>query len=91
MFRRGADEILSADYGKYTLNGVTSLYGCDADYDNGNDADACIPCVANQDTCTFKLNLIREGSPYPAEKVTIQASQWLSSEESTVQLAVSVN
>ena len=88
LLRRGADEILSADYGKYTLSGVTSLYGCDTD-DNGD--DACIPCVASKDTCSFKLSLTREGSPYPAEKITIQASQWLSSEESTVQLTVSVD
>ena len=90
LFRRGADEILNADYGKYVLSGVTSLYGCDTKYSDGND-DACIPCVANQDTCSFKLSLTREGSPYPAEKITIQASQWLSSEESNVQLTVSVD
>ena len=91
LFRRGADEILSADYGKYTLAGVTSLYGCSGEYGNVTDDDVCIPCASGQDSCSFKLSLIREGAPYPAEKVTIQASQWLSSEESVVQLSVSAD
>ncbi|MAD61215.1 MAG: hypothetical protein CMH49_06880 [Myxococcales bacterium] len=91
LFRRGADEILSADYGKYTLGGVTSLYGCSDEYGNVMDDDACIPCATDQGGCSFKLSLIREGAPYPAEQVTIQASQWLSSEESEVQLTVSVD
>ena len=89
LFRRGNNEVLSADLGKYTLSGTTGVYSCDTEVDSTNTDDTCIPCAADQETCSFKVTLIREGAPYPAEKVTIQASQWLSSEDSKVELTVS--
>jgi hypothetical protein len=91
LFRRGDDGILTADYGKYTLSGTTSLYGCQSSLGQDNQTDVCIPCESSADTCSFKFELIREGAPYPAEKVKIQASQWLIDMTSTVQLEVSVD
>jgi hypothetical protein len=91
LFRRGNNEALSADLGKYTLRGTTGIYGCDTELESANADDTCIPCNADQETCSFKLTFIREGAPYPAEKVKIQASQWLSSEDSKVQLTVSAH
>lgn len=84
LFRRGDDDILSADRGKFSLEGTTSLFQCSEMSD-----DACIPCEINQDRCDFKVELVREGAPYPAEIVTLTASQWLLDENSTVQLELS--
>ena len=84
LFRRGNDDILRADRGKYTLEGRTSLFQCAPMSD-----DACIPCEMSQERCQLKVELVREGAPYPAETVTMSASQWLLDESSNVQLALS--
>ena len=85
LFRRGNDDILSADRGKYTLEGTTSLFQCSPMSD-----DACIPCDISRDQCQFDIELIREGAPLPAELVRLSASQWLLDEGSKNQITLSV-
>ena len=87
LFRRGMDDILYADHGKYTLTGTTSLFECSGDVLD----DACIPCNAMNKECEFTVRLAREGAPYPPEEVSLQASQWLSSETSSIELEVTAN
>ena len=85
LFRRGTDGILHADRGKFTLQGTTSLYQCATGVTEQTE-DTCIPCELDADQCSFVVELVREGAPYPAEVVQMKASQWLSNDTSPIQL-----
>ena len=91
LLRRGKDGVLTVDYGDFRLFGTTSLYSCNSMIDQEAQDDACIPCSSEDDRCSFSFTLIREGAPYPAETVEIQASQWLVDKSSAVQLEVSLD
>ena len=86
VFKRGFDGEWYADREKLTLQGTLSLFACHED--QVFDAPLCIPCDLDRDRCEFIVKVTREGEPYPAERITINASQW-AAEGSSFSLRIS--
>ena len=72
--RRGSDEIFSLDRDRLTLSGMVSLFACPEDA--GSSEEMCIPCDVKEASCDFIFSMVREGAPYPAEKIQLKLSQW---------------
>lgn len=73
---RGRSNIFYVDQEKLTINGNLSLFGCPQEAEVGGSSELCIPCKNESDRCEFVLTLTREGEPYPAELVEVNASHW---------------
>ena len=74
--RRGSEDIFTIDRERLTLSGLISLFACPLESDSSE--EICIPCDVKEASCDFVFSMVREGAPYPTEKIRLELSQWAS-------------
>ena len=74
--RRGSEDVFTIDRERLTLSGLISLFACPPESDESE--DICIPCDVKEASCDFVFSMVREGAPYPTEKIRLELSQWAS-------------